>query len=95
MAIFLGNNLGQESRYKELNCYSLLPAVSLSPPRDATKLSLCSGGDWVLPSPYLLASVNSDTVWWSLLGTPVIVAGHINLVATQAKKVNKNEIPIA
>ena len=48
-------------------------------------------GDWALPIPYLLASVGMDKVQWSLLsGTLVFVADHINLVVTQAKKVDKN-----
>ena len=45
----------------------------------------------VLPNLSLLASVSTDKVWQSLLlSTPVIVAGHINLVATQAKKIDEN-----
>ena len=46
--------------------------------------------DWVLSNPYQLASITTDKVWWSLLmATLVFVAGHINPVATQAKKVDK------
>ena len=54
-----------------------------------------TGGDQVLPNPYLLASISTDKVWQSLLsGTLVIIAEFINSVATQAKKVNKTQIPI-
>ena len=49
-------------------------------------------GDQVLPNLYLLASVSTGKVWQSLLsGTPIIAAGYINLVATQAKRVDKTK----
>ena len=60
---------------------------------DSYMLSMCHGaeGDWVLPNLYLLASISTDKVWQSLLlGTPISVAWHINLMITQAKKVDKN-----
>ena len=54
------------------------------------------GGDWVLPNLYLLASISTDKVWKPLLsGTLVIVVGYINSAATQAKNVDKYQIPIA
>ena len=50
-------------------------------------------GDWVCPDPYLLASVSTDKVWQSLLsGTLVFVAGHINLMVTQAKEADKTDL---
>ena len=52
--------------------------------------------DWVLPDPYLLASVGTDKVQQALLsGTPVFLAGHVNSVAIQAKKVDTNWFLIA
>ena len=53
-------------------------------------------GDGVLPDPYLLASIGADKARWpSLLGSPVFVARHAYLTVTQAKKGDKNQIPVA
>ena len=52
-------------------------------------------GDQVLPNLYPKASISIDKVWQSmLLGTPFFMAGHITLVATQAKKIDENRCPI-
>ena len=48
-------------------------------------------GDGVLPDLYLQASIATNKVWQSLLfGTQVFVAGHVNLVVTQAMKIDEN-----
>ena len=46
-----------------------------------------TGGDGVLPNPYLLASVSTEKVWWALLfGTLAIAAGYINWAAIPSKE---------
>ena len=52
-------------------------------------------GDWVLPDQHLLASISMDKVWQSLLsGTLAFAAGHITLVVTQGKNIDKNPCPV-
>ena len=51
-------------------------------------------GDLVLTDLYLQASFGTDKLCWSLLfATPVFMAWHINLVATQAKTIDENLMP--
>ena len=69
-------HLYRPSRYKHLNCYSLLANSFLEPTQGHHKT--------VLPSLYLLASISYDKVWQSiLLGTLIVVAAYINVAATQ------------
>ena len=57
--------------------------------------SLYRGRNWVLPNLYMLASISTNKAWWSLLlGTPVFVAEHVNLMVTQAKKVGENQFQL-
>ena len=52
--------------------------------------------DWVLPHLYPQVFIGSDKVWQSLvLDTPAIVAGHANLVVTQANNIDENPCPDA
>ena len=55
----------------------------------------CTEEDLELPDLYLLVIIGTNKVQWSLLsGTLILVAGHISLGATQAKKVDKNQLLI-
>ena len=51
---------------------------------------------WVIPKLILKASVGTKQGGGpSCLGTPIFIAGHVNLVITQAMQVDKNECPVA
>ena len=83
--------LYRPSRYKQLNCHLLLPALFQAQPEIPQNCHYAEG-DQVLPHLYLLASIGTNKVWQSLFsGTLVFVAGHINLAVTQAKTVYKNQ----